>query len=217
MVHTAPPTASGQKLSEQIVGEVIGRPGIDLTLVGSLSSISESSTDRLSLDSISGDVAVLDWYPVATTIESLSKLGFEGIRSPHANDMVLENNAKPGRKIYGFDLTQVKSAREILAALQRLAQIGDIKTVSLGGLGSKSPQKPEQNAEQKTEQGKPQQSNQPVPERSLSDDNTTADNTKANNTAQANAGPKPPSRPAGNVHAALDLDALVDQLDDFDV
>ncbi len=60
MVH-APPTAGAERTAQSVVGELIGLNGIDLTLVGPLAQLDETSTDRLTLASLSGDVAVLDW------------------------------------------------------------------------------------------------------------------------------------------------------------
>ena len=61
MVHSAPATPSAERVAQGVVGELIGLSGIDLVLVGPLDSLSESSTDRLTLSSIGGDIAMLDW------------------------------------------------------------------------------------------------------------------------------------------------------------
>src|SRR6056297_1563232 len=63
MIHSPPGGSRWQSLGESIIGELIGRPGIDLTLVGRLSDLATGSTDRLTLESLRGDLVVLDWQP----------------------------------------------------------------------------------------------------------------------------------------------------------
>ena len=49
MVHSPPPTSTAQQLAQGVVGELIGLPGIDLTLVEPLDRLQATSTDRLTL------------------------------------------------------------------------------------------------------------------------------------------------------------------------
>ena len=47
MVHTVPPTLAAGRTAEAVVGELIGRAGIDLTLVGPLAELGESRLEAL--------------------------------------------------------------------------------------------------------------------------------------------------------------------------
>ena len=130
-----PPPPEGVSLAEELVGELIGRPGLDLTLVGRLESLEKSSTDQLTLDSISGPAAVLDWQPASELFESLSKINFLGLPTPH--QLAPETPAATGgsnRQIFLFDLNQLRDARAILGELQRLRESLGVKTFSLGSL-----------------------------------------------------------------------------------
>ena len=71
MVHSAPATATAERVAQGVVGELIGLSGIDLILVAPLDSLSETSTDRLTLSSLDGDIAVLDWSQPEVTHASL--------------------------------------------------------------------------------------------------------------------------------------------------
>ncbi len=120
MIESPPPTAAAGRLAEDIVGNLIGRPGIDMTLVRSLNNLQESSTDRLTLDGITSDVAVLDWQSPQAMVDSLNAMGFSGQRSPHSLDLDSKPASNPGRRIYAFDLTKVTDVNELTVALNAL-------------------------------------------------------------------------------------------------
>ncbi|MCP4891346.1 MAG: hypothetical protein GY904_32725 [Planctomycetaceae bacterium] len=133
MIHTPPAGSGKQSLAEAIVGELIGLPGIDLTLIGPIQSLAESSTDRLSIDAITGDVAMLDWRTPQQSLSELSTIGFQGRRAPHANDpQPPENGVNAGRRIYSFDLSQVSNASTLVSALIQLRDHRQVKTISMG-------------------------------------------------------------------------------------
>ncbi len=139
MVHSPPPTVGASQLAESIVGELIGRPGIDVTLVGSLDAFDEGSTDAMTLQSITSDVAFLDWMSPDQLISKLSSIGFDGVRSPHAADpsasvpMANPSPDSPGRRIYAFDLRNVSDAQQLCESLQGLLANRRIKTITIGG------------------------------------------------------------------------------------
>jgi hypothetical protein len=132
MIESPPTTAAAGRLAEDIVGHLIGRPGIDMTLVRSLSGLQESSTDRLTLDGINADVAVLDWQNPQAIVDSLNTLGFAGQRAPHSRDSVLPAVPLEQRRIYAFDLTQISDISELIGALDALKSDRQIKTFSIG-------------------------------------------------------------------------------------
>ncbi|QDT13222.1 hypothetical protein [Planctomycetes bacterium K23_9] len=136
MVHSPPAKAGAQQLAEDVVGELIGRPGIDVTLVGSLDQAAATSTDMLTMESISSDVAVLDWRSPEQLMETLAKIEFGGDRCRHAEDQEAAPSRPGSRKIYAFDLRRFSDAKLLCTSLQSLLATRQIKTVSIGGLGT---------------------------------------------------------------------------------
>ncbi|TWU48492.1 hypothetical protein Poly51_43900 [Rubripirellula tenax] len=134
MVHATPPTATAQKISETLVGELIGRPGFDLVLVDALECLSDQSTDHLTLESLSGDVVVLAWRSVETTIADLARLGFSGQRVRHSGDPHGGVHRPGERSIFGFHLGEFAEAGTVLGSLQGLLASRGIKTFTIAGL-----------------------------------------------------------------------------------
>ncbi len=134
MIESPPPTAAAARLADDIVGNLIGRPGIDMTLVRSLLALEELSTDRLTLESITTDVAVLDWQPPQMILDALHAVGFAGWRARHAWDLEPPPEPVAGRKIYAFDLTQASDAAGLIEALQNLRAERDIQTFTIGSI-----------------------------------------------------------------------------------
>ncbi len=135
LVQTSP--AAGVALSESLVGNLIGRPGLDLILVDRLDRIAEDSTDRLTLDSISGDFALLDWRSPGDQLQSLQELGIQATRWPHQSDLHAEAISQPSRqKAFLFDLNQFATADQIIRKLNQLRESLAVKTINLGGLSS---------------------------------------------------------------------------------
>ncbi|MEM8666480.1 MAG: hypothetical protein AAGG48_03125 [Planctomycetota bacterium] len=206
MIQTPPASAAKQALAEQIVGEVIGLPGLDLTLVGPIRTLAESSTDRLSLEVISGDIAFLDWQPQEQAMAELAAIGFAGCRTPHANDPQPNSNhvMNPQRRIYAFDLGQFTQATDVKQALTQLRDHRQVKTLSIG-LGPPSKRTPA------VPHGKPTTG--------LTPQDATSEKTPVNMST-----PKPatdraarPSSPQPTTPAnSIDLDHLLDQLDELD-
>ena len=214
MVHSPPATAAAQRMSESIVGELIGRPGIDLTLVGPLDQIREGTTDQLSLESITSDVAVLDWR-VTTELEGvLASIGINGIRWPHRHDQTTKpmQPSEPARKIFAYDLNEFADAKTLCSALSDLLANRQVATFSLGSptsLGDSTPspsntvasgQSPSASPSPKPPLPKPPA--QPAP---------SAKQPAAPDAAEG-AKYRPDNQPSGTI----DLEKLVGQLDEFD-
>ena len=138
MVHNAPATPSAERVAQGVVGELIGFSGIDLILVGPLDSLGESSTDRLTLSSIGGDIAVLDWRIPEVMHESLRRLGINGTRVRHAPDphvaefgIAPKNPEGRPRKLYFFNLNEFSAPERVVAALAELNADRAVRTFSL--------------------------------------------------------------------------------------
>lgn len=132
MVQSTPPTPNAERVAEAIVGELIGLSGIDLTLVEPLDQLGTASTDHLTLSSLSGDIAVLDWQTPEQTDRAFSRLGIEGKRAPHPHDAAAAASPQTQRKFYLFDLNAFEDAKAVLTALQELNASRSVRTFSLG-------------------------------------------------------------------------------------
>ena len=179
-----------------MLGELLGLPEIDLTLVNRLESISIPSTDHLTLESITGDMVVLDWQTPGQTCQSLHTLGIEGTRWPHPDDLdVVADPSQRTRRIYTFDLRQFPDSKKLRESISRLHAAKQVKTFSLSSGGSSTlpikPKTPPPQSLGKTEKG----------------------DTQPNPHVMA-----PPASPriVTSADPSDPLDALVDQLDDFD-
>ncbi len=242
MVHTAPHTVAAQRISEGVVGELIGLGGIDLTLVGPLARLSDSSTDRLSLGSLEGDVAVLDWQSPTEIIKAMTSIGFIGRRAAHSFDREpslqrdfdpdhstsggVNVDAPPTRRIYCFDLNAFAQPAEVIEALQLLKQSRQVKTVSLGisngitASGSRpvadpAPLQGDPNGDKSGEH--PSVPGPPsedhVRQQVREAESATTTPTSESHDAGSNSGTSDREAPGAG---QLNLDALVDQLDAFD-
>ncbi|MCO8120923.1 hypothetical protein NHH03_04175 [Stieleria sp. TO1_6] len=192
------PPAAGAALAEALVGYLIGRAGLDLTLVDRFDAISADSTDRLTLDGISVPSAILDWRSADDMLSVLSGIEFHGVRAPHQLDPDHEGGRTAGsgvRRLFLFDLTRHTDAAKITAELVRLKDSLAVKTVSLGGLTPpRSPQ--------------PQRT-KPVPTP------TPLVSPVGSTPAVSDAQAKPPT--AVGTRSDQNLDDLINRLDELDV
>ncbi|MFK8112234.1 MAG: hypothetical protein AB8B91_08520 [Rubripirellula sp.] len=209
-VHATPPSASAQRKADEIVGELIGRAGIDLTLVGPLAGLSEQTTDRLTLDALVGDVAVLDWQTPEQIHESLNGIEFDGRRARHRDDPgAPEPNVevKSRRRIYAFDMNAVPSAAHAIESLEKLKADQQVRTFSLDALAPK----PSDGAAKRVALPIAKQTQE-------SAKNGFGTTTPSNHQESAPhlKNSDSPSKVAPTGEQALDLDDLLDQLDDLD-
>ncbi len=184
---------SPERMAEAVVGELIGLNGIDLMLVGPIAELPEASTDRLSLDSLTGDVAVLDWQSPSDILDSLASVRFEGERSPHAHDPDVSPPPSNRRRVYAFDLNKFARPGDVVEALVTLMTSRSVRTFTL----------------------------QPMPSTAAGKTPPTPAKSTAASPITPSPPPLPPSPPtradaeavSGN---SLDLDHLLDQLDQMD-
>lgn len=135
MNQSPPASPVAQRVGEGIVGEMIGRPGIDMVLVNTSSLEDAQSTDLLTLESITGDFVYLDWKAPEDVLSLFSRCRIDGKRFPHAQDPVAATEAAsvtaPGRRIYIFDLNQCTSPDEVCGAVYELLRLRQVRTFSL--------------------------------------------------------------------------------------
>ncbi len=191
LVQNAP--AGEAAYAESLVGNLIGRPGLDLTLVDRFDAITPDSTDWMTLEGITVPSAVLDWKSPAAMMESLARIRVLGTRAPHQLDRDFE--PVPGtspRRLFLFDLTRHRNAEAIMAELNRIRQSLSVKTFSLEGLSAPSPQTKPSNRPSEPARKETTPSAAP-PDRALSSESSRLTRSDDH------------------------LDDLIDQLDDLDV
>ena len=202
MNHSPPPAGAAQQLGEAIIGELIGRPGIDLTLVGPFSGLPDGSTDRLRLESIAGDVAVLDWQSPEEIVSSLATIGFLGGRTPHPGDPDPPPVRPPTRRIYVFDLRRYRGAEAVGSHLAELLAGRQTRTFSLGSAAPPRPRPPAGEPD-RDEDPSPRPGSPPVGTDSVGTDSAGGAKTRGEAVAPGSPG-------------TVDLDALLNELDDLD-
>lgn len=122
--------------SDDLLGHLLGRPGLDLTLLERLPEANEDSTETLALESIGGHIACLAWQDAEAVMAGLDRAGRPMARRPHAGDPDCEvpaaplDSPGPGR-MYFFDMRRHGDAQEILASLQRLLQTLQVSTFQI--------------------------------------------------------------------------------------
>ncbi|GAA5509909.1 hypothetical protein [Novipirellula caenicola] len=195
---------------DEVLGELLGLPEIDLTLVNRLESVSIASTDHLTLQSITGDVVVLDWQTASQTCQSLQAIGVDAVRWPHPDDPdAVGDPTQRSRRVYAFDLRRFAEAKKLRESILRLHASKQVKTfsLSLGAPSAARPQSPVSSQPQTAPSLPP--STQPIRPKPEGD----ANNEPSDN---ANSQTPPLDRSLRRSVTSEQLDSLVDQLDDFD-
>jgi hypothetical protein len=220
MSEVAPGSSTHRHFTESVVGHLIGSPGIDLTLIKRLDAIRDDSTDRLTLEGVSGDVAVLDWHPTDVTRDLLHAAGFDGRRTPHPNDPQAAatdtvTGPMPGstkRKVYLFDLRDFDDPADLCDALSNLRAAMEIRTFTLMP-GPKSAT-PSSRAEISISSSSSTSSADSAP----ASGPPAGHADRVGSQPQAGTSPRPPSadRSTAAGRSDLHLDQLLDGLDEFD-
>lgn len=197
------PIGNGSAMHHQfddVIGQLLGRPGLDLTLLERLPGPDEASTERLALESLGGHIACLAWADPGVTVGELTVAGKPMTRRAHMSDPTPNDDnlpddliSTPGRMFY-FDMRKSGSNQTILNDLQGLLKRLQTPMFQIGGPTALAPRdKP------KT----PMVSNADSPPRSR-------DISPALIAPQA---PQASAEPMSDQH----LDRLVDELDEMDL
>lgn len=208
LIHTNPPTPAADAINDAIIGELIGAPGIDMTLVGAPSTWLDGSTDLMSVESLPSDFAVLDWASTEQILLSLNKVVPGLARAPHRGDPDAPATQPGERRTYVFDLNRFESADLVVQSLRGLLADRQVKTFGLQGM---LPPKRSPSVQPTASSNSVKQS--PLP---IAKEGTQASTSKQQDTAPqqqntTNQKPLPTRRPS-----SLDLDDLMDQLDSID-
>jgi hypothetical protein len=111
-------------LEEDIVGELLGAEGIELTIVPHLKDLDSDGTGRLCLEGISTDMIVLSWLEPQEAHAALSRHGIGGrFGHPNSRDTDASSTTQPAaslaaqigadngrRTVYHVDLKKIRSA-----------------------------------------------------------------------------------------------------------
>ncbi|MFG0266939.1 MAG: hypothetical protein ACF8AM_17585 [Rhodopirellula sp. JB055] len=182
---------------DDAVGQLLGRPGLDLVLLDRIPRPDESGTERLAVESIAGDVACVAWTDAEHVSKPLGLLGKRVARVPHRRDVEAEpvQSNEPIAKLYHFDMRREGASQTILADLQSLLATRQTPTFQIGAGGPARPKKASVPAQPKPDIA-PIQNMTPPPAK-----------------PSAAVVSPPPLTP----NQSTDLDALVDELDELDL
>jgi hypothetical protein len=123
-------------INADLVFQLMGVPGVDLSIVNSLNPAEIAETDRLLLSSFQNDLAVLDWRDVDDSLAALAILGVSGARAPHQLDPTTPAVQTGTRRIYLVDLRSGDSPAAVVSAMKQLLDQRRVVAVPLiiGGM-----------------------------------------------------------------------------------
>lgn len=138
------PTGNGSKYHNQfddVIGQLLGRPGLDVTLLERLPGPDESTTERLALESLGGHIACLAWGEPERVLADLNSAGKPMTRRAHKHDPQVPANGMPqanasvaGRLFY-FDMRRADANQTIFEELQELLKTLQTPMFQIGGAG----------------------------------------------------------------------------------
>ncbi|QDV64777.1 hypothetical protein [Crateriforma conspicua] len=140
LIQTPPPTSAAGSMIDEIVGQLIAVPGVDLMLVRSPHHWEPESTDRLTLENLQNDVAVLDWVPIEQSADALRQVCQDHARTRHENDADAPPPRVGSKCLFLFDLGQFETAVDVVDAIHRIQESRQVRTFQLFGTTA-APQK----------------------------------------------------------------------------
>jgi len=129
-------------INTELVFQLMGVAGIDLSIVNSLLPDEIADTDRLLLTSLQNDLAVLDWREPDDTLASLQSVGLSGVRAPHALDPSAPPVAPGKRRLYIVDLRRGDRPATVAESMKDLLGQRRVVAVPLGFGSIAKPQPP---------------------------------------------------------------------------
>lgn len=197
------------ELEGQLVADLLGAAGMDLSIVTALPRLTADHTDRLVIEGLSGDFALLGWDAPAELVEHCRRLGVDGRRAPHQLD---PEAAAPGggRQIYAIDL-RGRTVAEVRRALDQILKSRQTPTFQLFPTQPSDPSgkppgaRPRGTSPQPSPPGSP--SSRPAASREAASRDAVSGDA---------SGPAPAASAAEDAEDAL-LESLVDDLNDSDI
>lgn len=187
------PSPEFQGRFENIVGELLGRPGLDVVMLERIPAADEGATESLALEGLSPPIACLTWHEFDKVQHDLAAAGYPLSRCRHADDPAGESSNANQAAAYFFDLRPASVHDSILDKLRTLRDRLNVTTFSLQGLAP-PPRKPVVAQADVS------------PKRDAESNDVTHNNvTKADSTASPQPSPE------------RSLEQLVDELDELDL
>lgn len=210
------PPGNGSKYHNQfddVIGQLLGRPGLDVTLLERLPRPDESTTERLALESLGGHIACLAWGEPDQILADLDAAGKPMMRRAHKHDRQVppngvsqESESVAGRLFY-FDMRRADANQTIFDELQELLSTLQTPMFQIGGAGA--PKKPKSVVAAVRSPAPPTS----TPQSSITPDPpSTLQPTATFQNPIVDAESKSPV-----LESSDDLDRLVDELDDLDI
>src|SRR6056297_2678997 len=127
-----------QAQCDDCIGQLLGRPGLDVTFLERLPTAGDATTEALALESIGGHIACLAWQDADTVLAGLAMAGKPMARRSHTHDpsppatesdvatsdMTLSTPGPTGPgstgRMFFFDMRSPELSQTILPALQSL-------------------------------------------------------------------------------------------------
>ena len=129
-------------INAELVFQLMGVAGIDLSIVNSLLPDEIADTDRLLLTSLQNDLAVLDWRDPDDTLGALQSVGLSGVRAPHPLDPSAPPVAPGKRRFYFVDLRRGDRPATVAESMKDLLGQRRVVAVPLGiGVNAKAQSK----------------------------------------------------------------------------
>jgi hypothetical protein len=126
-------------INAELVFQLMGVAGIDLSIVNSLLPDEIADTDRLLLTSLQNDLAVLDWRDPDDTLGALQSVGLSGVRAPHPLDPSAPPVAPGMRRFYIVDLRRGDQPAIVAESMKQLLGQRRVVAIPLGiGLNAKA-------------------------------------------------------------------------------
>ena len=145
------PSGNGSKYHNQfddVIGQLLGRPGLDVTLLERLPGPDESTTERLALESLGGHISCLAWGEPEQVLADLKAAGKPMTRRAHKHDPLVPTNGVPqendgiaGRLFY-FDMRPVDANQTIFEELQDLLKTLQTPMFQIGSVERAAKPKP---------------------------------------------------------------------------
>ncbi len=134
IVQASHMSALQSDVTEQVMIDLLGRPGLDLLIVQSLIS-DPASTDYMALTALESDIVIVDWHSEEAIVSYLGALGIEGYSAAHElNPQPQATASISQRRFYCFDLRMGFKASQVAATILKLLGAKQVRTVSIGNV-----------------------------------------------------------------------------------
>ncbi len=134
-------TSLQSEVTEQVMIELLGRPGIDILVVQSLVG-DLHSTDRMALTALENELVIVDWQSEDSIVTQCAALSIVGSSAPHPLNPQPASSARLSptssmaapRRLYCFDLRLGFKAEQVASAILGLLAAKQVQTIRIGNL-----------------------------------------------------------------------------------